>query len=206
MLGASARIRVGSGPVRHVSFSRVLVLPQAAGALFAAALSRDGSGRDLLGKNVGIVDVGYRTTDLLLMRRHPGTAASLPDPGLSTTIDRGVSWVYEQVWLSVQSRLARPVDFFAVEQGFLYGSGTVRIGRVTFDLKAEAERYRERLASEIGDHVRRCWGKRLDQIDALFVAGGGGEYLYGYLRDALPESWLLPDAAFANAQGYLAAF
>lgn len=203
--GKTARVRVGSGPVREVSFSRVLVLPQAAGAFFSAALSGDGLGKELLTQNVGIVDVGYRTTDLLLMRRHPGMVVSRPDPRLSTTVDRGVSWVYQQVWMAVQSKLGRIVDELAVEAGFLYGGGVFRAGGEVFDLEGEAEEYRGQLAREIGDQVRRHWGGRLDQLDALLVAGGGGEYLYDHLQALLPGCRLLPDAAYSNAQGYLAA-
>jgi len=202
--GVSARVRVGSGPAREVSFSRVLVFPQAMGALFAEAFRRDGRGPELLRKDVGVVDVGYRTTDLLLMRSLPGVALSRPDPGRSTTIDRGVSWVYEQVWLAVQSRLKRPVDFLLVEQGFLHRGGLLRLGEAVFDLEGEAEQYRERLAREIGDEVRRYWSAYLDRLDAILVAGGGGQYLYGHLSDALPGCHLAKDAAFSNAAGYLA--
>jgi len=201
---ASARVRVGSGPAREVSFSRVLVFPQAMGALFAEAFGRDGRGPEVLTKNVGVVDVGYRTTDLLLMRRLPGLDRSQPDPRLSTTFDRGISWVYQQVWLAVQSRLGRPVDALLVEQRFVHGGGVLRLGGEVFDLEGEAEGYRERLAREIGDEVRRHWSAHLDLLDEILVAGGGGQDLYGHLSGVLPGCRLVREAAFSNAAGYLA--
>lgn len=200
--GASARVKVGSGPAREVSFARAVVFPQAAGAYFAEALGRDGSG--LASGTVGVVDVGYRTTDLLYMRVLPGVSAALPDARLSTTLDRGVSWVYRQVWLAVQSRLGRPVDSLLVEQGFLHGQGVLRLGPEVFDLEGEAEEYRVRLAQELADDVRRYWGSHLDRLDCVLVAGGGGQYLYGHLSGLLPDCRLAREAAFANAAGYVA--
>ncbi|MDI6825389.1 MAG: ParM/StbA family protein [Bacillota bacterium] len=203
--GARARVRLGAGPVREVGFSRVIVLPQAAGAYFHAALSLDGLGRDLLRQNVGVVDVGYRTTDLLLMWRYPGMRVSQPDASLSTTLDRGVSWVYERVWAAVQGRLGRPVDPLVVESGFLYGDGVLRYAGEVFDLEGEAAGYCEQFAREIADQVRKRWGDRLERLDVLLVSGGGGGWLYPYLSDLFPGARLAPDALYANALGYQAA-
>ncbi|MEW6049399.1 MAG: ParM/StbA family protein, partial [Bacillota bacterium] len=123
--GASCQVAVGERPAVPVVFRRVSVFPQAGGAYLHALLREDGQVRDrsLLEAGVGVIDVGYRTTDLLLLARTG--EGIVPDVDRCTTIDQGISAVHEYVWKVLQERLGEPVDIAWVERAFLWNRGVL---------------------------------------------------------------------------------
>jgi len=100
--GASARARVGSGPLREVSFSPVLVLPHVGTPSGGVRAGRVRSGSDAEGRwGSGRWVPDDRPFAHAAPRRRGLLAAR---HGRFTTIDRGVSLVYEQVRLTVRTR------------------------------------------------------------------------------------------------------
>lgn len=203
--GASCQVTVGDRPAVALTFRRVSVFPQAGGAYLHALLREDGQVRDrsLLEAGVGVIDVGYRTTDLLLMART--SDGMIPDVDRCTTIDQGVSAVHEYVWKVLQERLGEPVDIAWVERAFLWNRGLLTFRGECIDLEPDAEVAREALANQIAARVKRLWGRAADLAGKVILTGGGGADLHPWLSRSLPGLVLGEDPLFANALGYLSA-
>ena len=203
--GTSCQVSLNGRPPVHITLRRVSVFPQAGGAYLHALLREDGQVRDrsLLEMAVGVIDVGYRTTDLLMLVRT--SAGLVPDVDRCTTIDRGISSVHEYVWKVLQERIGEPVDISWVERAFMWNRGVLTFRGEVIDLEPDAEVAREALANQVSAGVKRLWGRAADLVGRLILTGGGGAELYPWLRRSLPGLVLGEDALFANALGYLAA-
>lgn len=196
--GLGGRVSVNHGPAAHVQIASVRVFPQALGA-YLAALRAPGADR-LAGRPAGVIDVGYRTTDFLLLEpREEGVA--VPDEARSGSIDLGIGQAYEAVRQAVEREagtLVPPgmVDHFLAQGGRMYFRGQER------DLRPLFEDACRRLASDIAAHVRRAWAGRLDFLAAVVVAGGGGAVLAPHL--GFPAQQAAAEPLYANAAGFLA--
>lgn len=155
---------------------QVLAFPEGAGALWDMALSPSGKplATALGEQSVGIIDVGWKTCNVVILRE-----LKYNDMG-STTFPLGLSrafnWFYK--------RISRDVDILPAEAEL----------RLAKDGAPELQR----LAREIRDQLAAWWHNWQD-LDRIFLAGGGGLALAPYLD--MPVH-LVPDAQVANARGF----
>jgi len=198
--GIAAWVSLDGHDARHVQASYVRVLPQAVGAYYAALLGPDGA--RLAGQGVGVVDVGYHTTDYLLMV--PGdSGASMPDEARSGSIDAGMSQVVDTVRQHVSGATGTP---FAAPEGLIEGAlrntGHITVRGEVVDLRPAYTEALQDLAGRIEAEIQRAWGQRIDYLAATLLAGGGGTAVTQHLR--LQGAQIVTDPVFANAAGFLA--
>ena len=196
--GRSAIVAVDREPESPVTIRSVRVLPQAAGA-FQYALDRDPA---LALRPVGLIDVGYRTTDFLVMRR--ADAGLAPDEAACGSVDLGAGQVYERVRQSLTEQAGVLIPEGAVEDALSHYGGRLYLQGREVDAAARVEEGMRHLAAEVAEEVRRAWGDRLALLGAVLVCGGGGQALAPHLAEVHPLVQLLPEALYANALGYLA--
>ena len=183
-----------------VEAASVKVLPQAVGAYYSALLGPDGA--KLAGQAVGVVDIGYHTTDFLLLTPGDG-GVSIPDESRSGSLDSGMSQVIDAVRQHVSATTGTP---FSAPEGLIEnavrngGHITVR-GHAVEVLPAYSQAL-EALATRIATEIQRTWGRSIDYLAATLLAGGGGAEVAPHLH--LPAITVTPDPIFANASGFLA--
>jgi len=196
-------VQRGGRPPVTVRVGSVLVLPQAAGAYYAAALRPDGTVRDaaLLQQPAGVVDVGFRTVDYFVM--HWDADGLRPVPALSGSLDGGVGEVYEAVRRRVTGLTGQLVDALQVETALRHGGGLPGAG--VADLGPWANEAAAAVGRRVADQIRQVWTRPLLTFGAVLLAGGGALLLAPALRDLHPATRVVPDPAFANAVGFLAA-
>jgi len=202
--GRTAYIHVGGHPPSRVRFRSVLVLPQAAGAYYATALDAEGGVRDasLGSQNVGIVDVGFRTTDYFVMRH--GAGGLRPVKELSGSLDTGLVDVYEGVRRRVQAQTGNLVRSLRIEAALSEGGGILMDMGRPIDLRPWTEEEAARAARRIADEMRVVWGEQLRELTLILLAGGGAMLMEAGLRVLHPQTRLVEDPVFANAAGFLA--
>ena len=196
--GRSAMVAVDREPEAAVTIRSVRVLPQAAGA-FQYALDREPA---LALRPVGLIDVGSRTTDFLVMRR--ADAGLAPDEAACGSVDLGAGQVYERVRQSLTEQAGVLIPEGAVEDALAHYGGRLYLQGREVDAAARVEEGMRHLAAEVAEEVRRAWGDRLPLLGAVLVCGGGGQALAPHLAEVHPLVQLLPDALYANAMGHLA--
>ncbi len=196
--GVEARVAIDGRRERTITVSGVQVLPQGAGA-FALALQTDPS----LGERpVGLIDVGYRTTDYVAMRRVSGAVA--PDESACGSIDLGAGRVFEAVRQALSDRSGVMLPEGAIEDAIANYGGRLAIRGQDYDAAALVDAEAAALATAVEEQMRRLWMDRLDLMGAVLLAGGGGDLLHRHLRHLHPRTRIVRDPIYANAAGYLA--
>ncbi len=197
-------VQRGSDPAVDVSIASVMVLAQAAGVYYAAALTGDGRVRDpgLLRRTVGIVDVGFRTVDYFVMAWDD--EGLHPIPALSGSIDTGMVEVLEAVRRRAVQATGQMVDAFQVEAAIRQAGGRLYAPGQTVDLRPWMAEAGEAVGRRVADQIRLLWGRHLLTMATILLAGGGAATLYPTLQHLHPEALLVDDPALANARGFLA--
>lgn len=198
LLGLSAWVGVNGKDARYIDIAHVRVLPQALGA-YLAALNSPGGVR-LAGRAVGVIDVGYRTTDYLLLTPDDVTGLAVPDEARSGSVDAGVGRAYAEVAAEIARETAGMAPESLIERT-LMSDGILTVRGQDRDLKPLFNQACAALAAEVEAHIRRAWSDRIDFLAAIVLAGGGGIALAPHLT--LPAVEPAPDAAFANTLGFL---
>ena len=192
--GAGATVGFPGHPPQRLWIDRVTVLPQAAAGALAAL-----TGPVLQPELWLDLDVGYRTTDYLILSRHPARPIDIAPSGAGS-LELGMHAVTQDLVQHCEQTFG-----LAFAESELEGAEaiTIRGDRVRLDtLRAPAL---AALAARIRDELRLRLGDQLDRLDGLLVLGGGGQALYPFLQQVFPQSRLGDDAQWANAQGYLSA-
>lgn len=202
-----ARVRFIEGPlageVREVRFARVLVFPQAAGAVYSVLRSPDGRVRygDFLkdGSMIGAVDVGFKTTDFVVFEA--GRSLKLRSD-LCGTVDAGVYDLYRPLMMAFTRKTGGRLDDTEVEElvrdGSIFYAGRERI------FTREIAAAKESLSRKIRDRVEAHWGRKSDFLRAVFLVGGGALLLAQELSGLHPMVIPVDDPQWANARGFLA--
>lgn len=188
-----AWVSVDSSEERYLSFGRVLVLPQGAGAVAAYP--------DLVPDRglVGVVDVGEYTTDYLLVEVRDGR----PQPVLEAcgSAEIGVHLVHRALAAEFQSRTGAPLyaDMWqeALEARVILYEGT------SVDLTAVAERAISDAAQAVAQRVLGAWGHRAGFVRLTLLVGGGAVLFRDHLLRLLPCAQVPPHPVFANVIGFL---
>ena len=193
---ASATVTIAGRPPLAVEPVRVRVLPQGAGAYFAAVAVDPG----LRDRPVGVIDIGHRTTDYTVFARGPKGLA--PREDLSGSVDAGMADVYASVRTRLESQIGKPVAPERVERLLRWSDGIADVAGRRLDLRPWVDEASAALGERIKADVSRAWGDEMDFLAAVLLAGGGAMALASHLRGIHPAAKTLQDASFANAQGF----
>ncbi|OIQ53148.1 hypothetical protein MOTE_25080 [Moorella thermoacetica] len=190
----SAWVSVDGGEERHISFRRVLVIPQGAGVFFAQGLPQ---GRGF----AAVVDVGQYTTDYLLVDLQTKT----PVVDASGSVEAGCHLVAQRVAQAYLAKTGRPLpprmERFALDAA-REGQPVPFRGK-EIDLTPDFKAAVRDVAATVSRHVLSAWRDAADMISVTYLAGGGSLLLGEHLAHTLPNPALVNDPVFANAAGYL---
>jgi len=194
--------RTAKGQVlnRMVIINRIKVLPQPFGTLVNMLIDDRGQFvmPELSRQKVGIVDVGFRTTDIIISDR-----LSYIERG-SKTSDAGISRAYSFIAEKLFDEIGVHIELYRLYEAVQVGTIKVR-GREydLSDLRQTAFRY---LANIIAGDITRFWTEDWD-MDYIVLTGGGGRDIHDFLVPLLGgEVRLLNesgDPRLNNVLGYL---
>lgn len=186
-----AEVSVDGFPFERVSFGKVIVYPQGAGALLTVSdLPKSGL--------VCLVDVGYKTADYVTVEIKDGRG--VPISSLCGSVEIGAHRVTEAIAAEFEARTGAPLDVTLTENVVAYGKARFR-GR-EIDLGDTVGAARRDTARAIADRVLGALGARGDFV-AKFYLVGGGVLALPELKEMFPAADVLPDPQWANAEGFL---
>jgi len=157
-----------NGESRAIRFHQVTVFPQAAGAVYAsldAQTLRQVAGS---GKLISVVDVGYKTTDVVTFEA--GDTFRLRSD-LSGTVDQGISDLERRILAAFNERTGRRLD--QARAGRLIEEGGMHLGGQFIELRDQISQAKEALTGLIMDKVRLVWRDYADLIWRVYLVGGG---------------------------------
>lgn len=194
--GIEAEVSVDGGQAEKISFGKVIIYPQGAGALLTAK-DPPGSGLVLL------IDPGQKTTDYVTAEVVNGMDNDIVKPvsSLCGSIELGVHDVHEAVAAAFQVRTGAPLAAVRVSE-VVAKNGKLCYYDKEIDLQGELEKARADVALAIADQVQSALGDHFAFMHRIYLAGGGA-LAFPLLKELFPTAQILPDPQWANAMGFL---
>jgi len=190
--------------IRHVGPSRfgvsirleqIEVVPQPVGSFWAEVLDDRGQIRGdhpLLNGRVGIMDIGFRTSDF----------ATVIDgeysPGFCKTVPLGISFGYEEIAQELSTQYGLEREQYTLDEAVIQGQ--VNVNGRPVDIVELRDRIFGDIATKLLVEARSMW--QIQEYDHIIITGGGGRVLERYLRPELSQAQLAQDSVTANARGY----
>ena len=179
---------------KSISVDNVRVVPQPFGTVFDLFLDRSGTVQqpDLAASRIGVIDIGFRTTDLVVADRLDYVER------LSVTTTTALGTACALVGDALQREFGLTRESYELDAVML--SGRLRSGGRMHDITPLRDDAYRQVARKILTEVESVWQK--DDLDAVYITGGGGQALAGFLLEAMPNAALAPAAQAANVHGY----
>ncbi len=209
----NSRIAIsGISEERIVKVNSIFTFAQGAGAYWSGILDIDGNIKnyELAGKTVGVIDVGYRTVDYLIMKKGRKGINMIEELSGSFE-DDGMNKVYNDIGLALQADGIGNIELTEIEKAILwFGSNLELLGEEINLIEYEKKAYKDR-ADSIASKIKKKWGKQEETISTVLITGGGGITLFEYFEDKFKQAKLQSNedredeefASFANCAGYL---
>lgn len=193
LLGQAHSVRTSAGET-SVKVEKVKVIPQPFGSFFNLILNDEGRLKDpdKIRERVGIIDIGFQTTDFAL-------ATPQFIESSSGSLDVGVRSVADQLSRDVGQKYSIMLDTTEAEEALRHKS--IRIFGESVDLSdLIAERIRE-VAELILSYAHSLWG-RGERLNRLILAGGGANIFSSYFS-TYPNLHVPEEPSLSNVRGYL---
>ncbi len=191
--------RRGGEESKQVYINKVKLLPQPMGSVFNLLMDHSGNLTDkrMAKQKLGVVDIGFRTTDFILLDR-----LRYIERGSSTT-NNGMAKCFNLIANKLRQKTGVSVELYRIYEAVT--SGSIRIKGKEYNISALRDRIFAHYAGIIAHDINRIWDQDWD-IDAFILTGGGARelaphiypLLEGNVRTAVQES----DPRLNNVLGY----
>lgn len=185
---------------RRLNISKVRLIPQPFGSMLNLILNDRGkiSNRDLSREKVGVIDIGFNTTDYILFDK-----LHYINRG-SKTIKLGISDCFRQIAEKIRQKSGVSIELYRLYDPVEIG--TIKLKGQEYNLEKTREQVYKQTAEVIANEVNQAWADDWD-MDAMIITGGGSKELAGYMKPLLNGQIIMPDPdqdiRLNNVQGYL---
>ncbi|MGB9812414.1 MAG: hypothetical protein ACPLVF_02080 [Thermovenabulum sp.] len=181
-------------PKKKIKIKNVYVMPQGLSAIYSINEQIPTEGK------MGIVDIGYYTTDYTLLECKPNELTPLRS--YSDSLRVGISDAAELVAQKF-AEITKQHSLDLSRAQTIYEEGKVFYKGVEYDLTKHKEEARKKIANIIRGGIASKWEDELTYVKKLYLVGGGASELYNSMKEIIPQAELIHDPQFANAKGYL---
>lgn len=185
---------------KEININDVRMLPQPMGSILNLVMDESGkiAKNDLAQQKIGVVDIGFRTTDFAILDR-----LRYLNRG-SKTFDTGISKGFSVIANKLREKSSVNVELYRLYRAAETGTITMRGHGFSFP-KIRDQVYTQ-LATSIADEIDRLWANDWD-IEAIFLSGGGSRELSGFMEPLITGN-VIPvdpgqDSRLNNVKGYL---
>jgi len=197
-LHGSQTVRFMSGgeeKERTISIEKVRVVPQPFGTLYDRVLNNIGNvvDTDLTRLTVGIVDVGFKTSDFAVSDGLEYIER------LSSSTPTGLSSAYGMIADRLREEFRINKENYELDE--IINKGQIRIAGKPYDISNIKREAFERVAAKIITELESLWDYR--SMDVILLTGGGGQALSEYLLPRFNNAFLVEGSQSANTRGYL---
>jgi plasmid segregation protein ParM len=191
-------VRVGSGSEEKavlIIIDKIEMIPQPFGTLYDRRLDNEGNllkdeSEDL---KVGIVDVGYKTSDLALADGLDFVSKK------SISSEFAMSTAYNIIAQRIQEKYKVGKENYELDK--VIENGILRVAGVPHDIGEFKKEALSSLANILISEVNSVWDRR--EIDTIMLTGGGGKAISEYFLPSFEQGYLVNGPQFANVRGYL---
>lgn len=190
----------GDSITKKIVIDKVIMVPQPVGSALNLLLDDDGKiiNKRLAEKKIGVVDIGFRTTDLTILDH-----MQYIDRG-SRTLDIGMSKAFNVISTKLRERSGVNVELYRMYEAVK--SGSIKIRGQEYNFTSIRDQVYTRLAESIANEIDRLWSEDWD-TDTIIFTGGGSLEVVRYLTPLITGN-MIPlrsdvDARYNNVKGYL---
>jgi plasmid segregation protein ParM len=190
----------GQETTKELYINKVRMLPQPLGSVLNLLMDNHGkiTNTTLANQKVGVVDIGFRTTDFTILDR-----LRYIDRG-SRTMETGIAKGYSVIANKLREKCGVNVELYR-----LYNpaeTGSIKMRGHGFNFVKIRDQVYTQLATSIANDIDRLWADDWD-IDAIILTGGGCRDLVQYLQPKITGN-IIPvdfdvDPRLNNVLGYL---
>ncbi|UCD33952.1 MAG: ParM/StbA family protein [Desulfobacterales bacterium] len=189
----------GSKVTRKININNVRMMPQPLGSIFNLLMDDEGKivNKELAKQKVGVVDIGFRTTDFSIFDR-----LRYIERG-STTTDTGIAKSFGVISKKLREESGVSIEVFRLYKAV--GAGVIKIRGKDYNFAKLRDQVFSNAAGIISNDIERLWADDWD-IDTIVLTGGGSMELARYLKPLITGN-VIPldnkiDARLNNVQGY----
>lgn len=189
----------GRETTKEIYINKVRMLPQPMGSILNLLMDDKGKivNKDLAGQKIGVVDIGFRTTDFIVMDR-----LRYIDRG-SRTIDSGISKGFSIIANKLREKAGVSVALYRLYRAA--ETGSIKMRGHGFAFSKVRDQVYSQLAGMIAGEIDRLWADDWD-IDTIILSGGGSRELAQHLQPLITGNVfpvdLSRDPRLNNVLGY----
>jgi plasmid segregation protein ParM len=184
-------VRVDGGPEKYISFVNAKCFPQGIGTMYSMQpIPQEGL--------VGLLDIGFFTTDLVLFEKEKDNV--IPLKKYFRSINLGVS---RAIQLFIDNFMEMTGEPLSLTEGIeVWDRGKITYRGDAVDIKPMIEQAKNYAGKAISNAINEAWIEKIHRLDHVYLSGGGALELGAVLREALPRAIQVEDPQFANARGF----
>jgi len=185
---------------RRLNINKVRMIPQPYGSMMNILLNDRGkmTNRDLAKQKVGVVDIGFNTTDYILIDKLHYISRG------SKTINLGISDCFRQIADKIRQKSGLSIELYRLYNPV--DSGTIKLKGQEYNLEKTTEQVFKQTAEVIANEDNQSWADDWD-MDTIVITGGGSKELASHMKPLLNGHIILPDPGqdirTNNVQGFM---
>jgi len=190
----------GQDVTKDITINKVQMMPQPVGSIFNALMNNTGKivEKDLVQQKIGVVDIGFRTTDFSIFSKLQYIERS------STTLDTGISKCFSVIADKLRQESGVNIELFKLYKAI--NSGMIKVHGKEYNIANLRDRVYSHASEAIANDLNRLWSEDWD-IDTIIMTGGGAMELAPFLQPLI-EGNVIPipngiDGRLNNVMGYL---
>jgi plasmid segregation protein ParM len=178
-----------------ITVNNVKIIPQPMGTLFHRLFDTKGViiDKDLTRSKVGIIDVGFRTTDFSVVDK----LEYIDKLSYSTATGMANAYAVVAEYLRNQYRIYK--ENYELEE--IIQKAQIKVAGKINSLEQIKKDILEQVSAKILIEMNSIWDIR--DMDMILLSGGGGKMMADYLLPELPMAILIEESQMANVNGYL---
>ncbi len=186
---------LNNGRIREISITieKLDVVPQPLGSFWSETLDSWGQIKNPILGRVGMVDIGFKTTDLVTI----DDGDFIPEK--SYTLPVGFANAYSDLSEHLLTEHGLEKESYALDEAFI--NGTINIAGQPVDISDFRGKSYNRVATKIIVELMSVW--TIPEFHKIIVTGGGGAALGPYVLPYLAQGKIADDAVTANSIGFL---
>lgn len=186
---------------KRIKIDTVKVISQGEGAFYDFVLDEKGniipSRAEIVAGKVMVVDIGYRTTDIVTMDN--GSYIEI----LSDQFNKGVNSIHQEILRLIMEEFGikkelRDMDEIVRDKAFMHNTKI-------YDVEHIIHKAAKPFAEDIIENLHTISNDQLGAVNHIIFTGGGSEIVYLFVQRLLKDivqSSLMENAEFCNANGY----
>ena len=186
-------ISVNNGPEKLLRFSEVHIFPQGVGILFNDSKIATNS-------LIGIIDIGYYTTDYLLTETSKNGFTPLYN--YMSSIEIGVHTAQKHFGSIMQSITGKA--FSLVELHGIWNKEKIAFAGETINISEYKKEAVREAGQSLVESMIAAWSEKIDYLDVTILGGGGALEFLDVFRGNIKGTRLTHDPQFSNANGFYA--